>query len=159
MTEKKEYRNAIRSRRMIRNAFLELLNEKEFKKITVTDIVTRADLNRSTFYAHYPDVYGIVEEIQDEISKRYIAVIEQATYRNFLEDPMPYLKNVSSILEENLDFFQRIGHSMYVHQQLDNYKKLLAEDIVNRLKLPEELTANPSFCIRIHFFFRARNKI
>ena len=29
---------------------------KDLSKITVTDIVNRADINRATFYAHYPDV-------------------------------------------------------------------------------------------------------
>ena len=37
-----------------------------FEKITVTDIVTRADINRSTFYAHYPDVRGLVEALMDQ---------------------------------------------------------------------------------------------
>ena len=49
MTERKENRNARRSRQMIREAFEALLKEKGFHKITVTDIVARAELNRSTF--------------------------------------------------------------------------------------------------------------
>ena len=48
--EKKEYRSALRSRKMIRQAFFELLKEKSFEKITVTDVVKKADVNRSTFY-------------------------------------------------------------------------------------------------------------
>ena len=47
-----EYRSAIRSRRMIREAYTVLLKEKDLSKITVTDIVNRADINRATFYAH-----------------------------------------------------------------------------------------------------------
>ena len=46
---KAEYKSAIRSRRMIQHALVELLQEKELDKITVTDIVTRADINRGTF--------------------------------------------------------------------------------------------------------------
>ncbi|MBO5365138.1 MAG: TetR family transcriptional regulator, partial [Peptococcaceae bacterium] len=53
MPAQKSYRNAVRSKTMIRQAFLELLQEKPYEKITVTDIAQRADLNRSTFYAHY----------------------------------------------------------------------------------------------------------
>ena len=41
MREKAEYRSSIRSRRLIRQAFVELLQEKELEKITVTDIITR----------------------------------------------------------------------------------------------------------------------
>lgn len=56
VTERKQNRSSRRSRRMIRQAFEERLREREFSKITVIDIVERADLNRPTFYAHYPDI-------------------------------------------------------------------------------------------------------
>ena len=49
MAEKKEYRNAVRSRRMIREAFVDLLHKKPVEKITATDIINRSGLNRSTF--------------------------------------------------------------------------------------------------------------
>lgn len=39
MGQKAEYRSAIRSRRMIREAYTQLLKEKDLSKITVTDIV------------------------------------------------------------------------------------------------------------------------
>ena len=63
MQKRKEYRNKIRSRQLIRQAFEELLKEKNYDKITATDVINRANVNRSTFYAHYPDVRGIVDEI------------------------------------------------------------------------------------------------
>ena len=48
MEKRKEYRNAIRSKQLIRNAFLELLNEKSFDRITATDIINRADIASMT---------------------------------------------------------------------------------------------------------------
>ena len=108
MAERREYRSAIRSRRMIREAFIALLQEKPFAKITVTDVVNKADLNRSTFYAHYPDIQGIVEEIQDEIISRNIKLIQEIQYRNILKDPMPYLQSISGILNENITLFQQM---------------------------------------------------
>ena len=50
----------------ISKTFFELLKEKDYNKITVTDIVNKADLNRSTFYAHYLDVRTITEEFENE---------------------------------------------------------------------------------------------
>ncbi|MBQ2905798.1 MAG: TetR family transcriptional regulator, partial [Peptococcaceae bacterium] len=70
MPAQKIYRNAVRSKTMIRQAFLELLKEKPYEKITVTDIAQRADLNSSTFYDHYPDVQGLIEEIEEEMINR-----------------------------------------------------------------------------------------
>ena len=48
-------RRAVRSKRLIIEAWRELVLEKEYKKITVSDIVGRADIGRATFYAHFED--------------------------------------------------------------------------------------------------------
>ena len=40
----------------IRRTFFELLEEKDFDKISVREICQRADINRSTFYRHYDDI-------------------------------------------------------------------------------------------------------
>ena len=53
MGEKAEYRSAVRSRENIRKAYVELIHEKGTIEITVKELVERADVNRSTFYAHY----------------------------------------------------------------------------------------------------------
>jgi AcrR family transcriptional regulator len=66
MGEKAEYKSAIRSRRLIRQAFIELMNEKEIDNITVTDIVKRADINRGTFYAHYKYTRAVIEQIKND---------------------------------------------------------------------------------------------
>ena len=61
----KEYRNSIRSRKSIRTAYAELINEKkDSSKITVKEIVDRADISKSTFYCHYNDINDLVAEIQ-----------------------------------------------------------------------------------------------
>ena len=152
MAEKKEYRSAVRSRRLIRQAFLELLQEKPFGKITITDIVTRADLNRSTFYAHYPDIHGVVEEIQDEIERRNMELIEQMQYRNILRDPMPYLQGITAILQENIELLRRLGHTEFLHNRLDKFRRLMVTDILEHSSLPKELRQSESFAIHVHFF-------
>ena len=43
---KTEYRSAIRSRKLIRQAYVELIKEKDVDKITVMDVVNKADINR-----------------------------------------------------------------------------------------------------------------
>ena len=107
MAEKKEYRSAIRSRRLIRAALLELLQEKKFEKITVTDIVKRAEINRSTFYAHYPDVMGLLEELMEDTVIRSIDLVSGIDMWQFLEEPMPVLEKLIAIGEENIKTISR----------------------------------------------------
>lgn len=51
------------TRKLIREEFIKMLNEKPLKKITVKDIATVCKINRNTFYYYYTDVYEIVSEI------------------------------------------------------------------------------------------------
>ena len=46
-------RRVKRTRNLLGNALLELVQEKKFEQITIQDITDRADLNRATFYLHY----------------------------------------------------------------------------------------------------------
>ena len=55
--------NSNLTKRAIQNAFLELLNEKPFGKITVKDISEKCGINQNTFYYHYQDTFTLLEEI------------------------------------------------------------------------------------------------
>lgn len=50
-------------------AMLELMNTTPFEKITVRLICDRAEVNRSTFYAHYTDIYNMVEQMETNLQK------------------------------------------------------------------------------------------
>ncbi|MGN0976591.1 MAG: TetR/AcrR family transcriptional regulator [Faecousia sp.] len=152
MSNKKEYRSSARSRRLIRQAFLELIEEKSVDKITVSDIVNRADLNRSTFYTHYPDVYGIIEELQQEIVERNMGLFSNLEYRSVLNDPMPYLRSIAAMLEENMTLFQKLGRAVQSNHQWDIYRRLMVEDVMHHSDIPPEVLDNPMFLARIHFF-------
>lgn len=58
---------ARRTRRLIQQAFKALLNEKPFNAITVQDITERAEINRATFYDHFPDKYALMEDFCHEL--------------------------------------------------------------------------------------------
>jgi AcrR family transcriptional regulator len=51
-----------RTRDLLHTALRQLLQQKEFDKISVQDIAEAATLNRATFYAHYSDKFALLEE-------------------------------------------------------------------------------------------------
>ncbi len=51
------------TKNLIFKTFVEILGEKPFDKITVRDIVERANVNRNTFYYYYSDIYELLEEM------------------------------------------------------------------------------------------------
>mgnify|MGYP001940840092 FL=1 len=62
----KEDRRIRRTKSAIKEAFIDLLNEKEIEKITIQDITKRADINRGTFYLHFEDKYLLLDEMENE---------------------------------------------------------------------------------------------
>ena len=152
MEKRKEYRSAVRSRRLIRSAFLELLREKAYEKITVTDIVTRADINRSTFYAHYPDVRGLVEEIVGEAIAHSPELADSLNIREFLADPMPFLRELSSYGSDNKELYALLCRSDFAQRQMDHLKHTLIDSALRFPAFPEAIRSSPEFRIHNSFF-------
>lgn len=55
MSEKNEDRRIQRTRKLLQDALLELILEKGYEAVTVQDVIDRANVGRSTFYAHFQD--------------------------------------------------------------------------------------------------------
>lgn len=104
-------RNAERSIRLLEEAFVQLLAEKPYDKITVTDVTRRADLNRGTFYAHFSSIDALMNQLMDSLAETLSSLVEQVMDLSFVEDPMPVLQQIGGFLKENLDLVQRLLES------------------------------------------------
>ncbi len=76
MTEKVTDPRVIRTKQSIKNALVELIEEKGFEAITVKDLTTRANINRGTFYSHFQDKYDLMtkceEDVMNEMAEKII---------------------------------------------------------------------------------------
>jgi AcrR family transcriptional regulator len=76
MKQQKADRRSQRTSRLVSSAFAELLVEKPYDEILVQDILDRADIGRTTFYAHYfdkEDVLNSIVELELELLTRQIS--------------------------------------------------------------------------------------
>ncbi|KRL34406.1 TetR/AcrR family transcriptional regulator [Liquorilactobacillus uvarum] len=71
-----------RTKTMIFNAFIDLIEKKGFDSITIQDIADQAMINRSTFYAHFKDKQDVYEHIFSFILNPLFKKLEQ----DILED-------------------------------------------------------------------------
>jgi len=152
MGQKAEYKSAIRSRKLIRQAFIELLQEKDLERITVTDIITRADINRGTFYAHYQDTRAVIEQIENEIIEKMLEFLAEFRYKNFFQNPLPLLLKISRYLEDDLEFYRVLINSRGAEQFLLKLKDTFVRHMRMDTDIPDEVKQSPTFLIRIHFF-------
>lgn len=94
---KATYRNSIRSKELIRQALITLLDkEKDISDISVSDIVKVANINRGTFYNHYNNIIEVIDEIENELFEEFLYCLK----KNSAND-------VSNILYSLLDYFKK----------------------------------------------------
>lgn len=93
-----ENRRVRMTKKIIKDALLELLDKKPLDKITVTDICNTADLNRSTFYAHYEDATQVLREIEADVMQQlpmqsdYLTAENSEKFLTMLTDFFRYIR-------------------------------------------------------------------
>ena len=78
-------------RRQITNAVLQLMTEKSYMDITVTDIINTAQVARASFYRNYNSINDVIDAIVDEMSEEFVEDIypvlnstDERTWREYL---------------------------------------------------------------------------
>lgn len=126
-------KNALRSVRMLEEAYVELLSEKDPEKITVSDIARKADLNRGTFYAHFDDIHDLERSLTDEMLHRLTAILSEVVNESFLENPRPILDRIGEFLTENRDVIQRFVLTGKLLNFFNTMEDRLREQTVEKL--------------------------
>lgn len=103
MLNKPEDRRIRRTRKLLRQGLAELMNEKDFKDITVKEITDRVDLNRGTFYLHYRDTYDLLEKVENELIETFESLIENYHPTEENSSAFVIIDQVYDYITENLD--------------------------------------------------------
>jgi len=64
------------TRQVIRDALLELMQQKSFSRVTVTELCRLAEINRGTFYLHYLDLDDVLDDILTELMSETACVLD-----------------------------------------------------------------------------------
>ena len=75
--QKKTDRRVRKTKPQQRNRIPKHKNEKSVGEITVKELVDQVDINRSTFYLHYPDISGLLYEIENVLSEEMERAIRE----------------------------------------------------------------------------------
>ncbi len=126
-----EYRSSRRSKNMIKKAFAKLLHEKDLSKITVTDIIKEAEISRGTFYAHYPDVYGLLEQIENEEMTKLMNFIYELGFESISDDPTKLIKEVVNYINSDLEYYKLLFLSKSADRFLIRIKNFMTDQILS----------------------------
>lgn len=74
-----ENRKKLYTRMVLADSLIELMKCKAFEKITVRELCELADVNRSTFYLHYEDIYALLSAIEEDTLAWMYAYLDELT--------------------------------------------------------------------------------
>lgn len=150
---KAEYRNAIRSKKMLKGAFAELLKErKDIFNITVTELIKRADVSRGTFYSHYSDIFSLAEELENEFLRELEKIFDQFTSVSISENPLKFFQTVSDFLKENEDFYRTMIQTNAPKNFMRDIKKAVMEEILQNEHFASYFKKREDFVVSVNFF-------
>lgn len=100
-----------KTQKAIKESFFELIEEKDFKHISVKDITDRAMISRNTFYLHYTDKYDLFNKICDDLMRtlffRVSKQLRRAQRGGFTSESVAnIIKNGISAIDENKDEYR-----------------------------------------------------
>ena len=119
----------VKNENLIRKTFREMMAETEYSKISIKELTERAQINRKTFYLHYPSLDHLLTALQTELMSPTLRMISETVFPDDVE--------------------KIIQHSFQFMAALDPVDKKILSSKGN---IPDE--KSPSDLIREHFFIK-----
>lgn len=96
-------RRVRKTRRLLRECLIKLLQEKKIQDITVRELADMADINRGTFYLHYRDVFDLMEQIEQELMEEVEEVLTHHPVNELVARPSLVLGELFPLVKDNAD--------------------------------------------------------
>lgn len=127
MSAQKEYSCIRKTKRALAESLAQLSREKPMHKITVKEVCERAELSRNAFYTHYPDINGLLDEIEQTTLNHVSEILKE-----FVDGAFP--DNMLLTLQRLLDLFTSENKNTMLmllenanSTFLGNFKKMLGD--------------------------------
>ncbi len=111
----------------IEKTFLNLIQNNDIKDITISKICKFANINRTTFYANYIDIYDLIDKIRDRMLNEFANIFDNEdghTREN-------YLKMFNHIKNNQVFYKTYFKLNFDTNYKIDYYDKELAKKMYN----------------------------
>ncbi|WP_312701721.1 TetR-like C-terminal domain-containing protein [Sedimentibacter sp.] len=97
----KESRKTRYTKMILQNSLFELLEQKPISKITIKELCENADINRTTFYAHYTDQYDLLTKIENETLDWAKEAVANLTDKNDRYENIKIIEEIFQYIVDN----------------------------------------------------------
>jgi AcrR family transcriptional regulator len=125
----------LRTRQLIKDAFVELLHELELKKVTVNRIAERATINRVTFYLHYRDIPDMIDRLAEEMISEMKAILKESAQQTGFN--IQIIVKLLEHIAENSNFYKVLLASKRIPVFTERLMELISDLITQRMDMLE----------------------
>jgi len=114
-------RRVVRTRKLLRDAMMELILEEGYDAISIQDITDKANLGRATFYLHFKDKDELLLEVMDQFIENLLAQVPLLSEAHWHFEDSKHIIKLFDLAAENYDLFRilTIGSGgISAHRQL-----------------------------------------
>lgn len=104
-------KRCLRTRLAIKSALLSLLKDKPLARITVSELAETAQVNRKTFYNHYPDINSVLYDIESAFLDEIFSIINKNDIWCEIENPSGFILRFFEIIRDNMQMFHLLVRS------------------------------------------------
>jgi len=97
-----------KSRTAVKTALLELIYVKDFKEITVSELIEKANISRGTFYAHFSNLDDVRQQLISDYYTTADEFMSGYTTTELARDPYPVLLIVADAIYQSRDPAKRL---------------------------------------------------
>ena len=146
--EKKIDLRIIKTKKVIYEALIDLMKEKTFEEIKVSDICNKALINRSTFYAHYEDKYELLVEFINDLKSNFTNELDK---RKHITDTRDYYMELIKLFIDHVEEYRDIYSSIMTNSRnsimMDILLSVINEDISKKIKNDKRNSSIPKVII------------
>lgn len=132
---KAEYKSSIRSKNQIKHAYVALLHEKDVSKITVADIIKLANVSRGTFYAHYPDVKGVLARIEREEIIYILSSVRELGIVTIMLRPSVCINKFCEVISRDPEYYKMLilseSANGFLSRLMDRFREKMLKELLN----------------------------
>lgn len=96
----------VKTRRIIREALLELMSERELSGISISELCKKAEINRKTFYRHYREIGDVISELEDDMLGEFAEVFK--SHNSSILDLGAVIRDISAAVDGNREYYLRL---------------------------------------------------
>jgi len=120
---------------LLKNSLIELMREKPISKISVKMLCEAADINRSTFYAHYADQYDLLKQLEQEVVAELKKYITKDVFSKQTAQTVQSMGQILDYIAKNADLFKILlsenGDSSFHREIMFLAQQKIISDIIN----------------------------